>query len=326
MNIGKMMEFQYELKSKLISNYKLIKAIISFKKEVFKNVPSGHSVGLQLKVLIDEDFRSISGYSTIRTYEEFRKLITLWKFHMDLRKEAYNQYGVDALVIAYYIIPLTKKSKSKYSKHSRLLQRQINEFKDKIIKFGGYNLPNTMDLFDWVTVQFIYGEKEAVVYRYRSTGESDVKFNKHTAEVKLKVNGITTLSFTDELLNPGNLSTFRRTFKNQVYYFTEGNLLYKSITYNKSYIPLVSNSFEFNHKFITMDLETYNDNGTLVPYAISIFDGKNYAFFYLTDYKDHSDLIRASILYLMSRRYNGYRVYLHNFSKFDVVFLLKYLP
>ena len=74
-----------------------------------------------------------------------------------------------------------------------------------------------------------------------------------------------------------------------------------------------------------MDLETYNDGGVLTPYCISLYDGISFKFFYLSDYGNVDELIRGAIKYLMQRKYNGYRVYLHNFSKFDGVFIVKYL-
>jgi len=33
-------------------------------------------------------------------------------------------------------------------------------------------------------------------------------------------------------------------------------------------------------------------------------------------------MLRDSIKYLMKRKYNNYRIYLHNFSRFDAVFLI----
>lgn len=81
----------------------------------------------------------------------------------------------------------------------------------------------------------------------------------------------------------------------------------------------------YNNKFITMDLETRNVNGTLVPYAIALFDGENSKTFYVTDYKDHKAMLIDAIKSIMLRRYHGYKVYLHNFSNFDGIFLFKIL-
>ncbi len=71
-----------------------------------------------------------------------------------------------------------------------------------------------------------------------------------------------------------------------------------------------------------MDLETKTINGVI---AISIFDGNDIKSFYITDFINSDKLLEASLRYIMIRKYNGYKVYLHNFSKFDGVFMLKIL-
>ena len=72
-----------------------------------------------------------------------------------------------------------------------------------------------------------------------------------------------------------------------------------------------------------MDLETKEVDGKLVPYAVGIYDGKKSNFYYLSDYKDSYDLLKNSLLSLMLRKYHGHVIYLHNFSHFDVIFLIR---
>jgi hypothetical protein len=72
-----------------------------------------------------------------------------------------------------------------------------------------------------------------------------------------------------------------------------------------------------------MDLETKEINGTLVPYCVSIFDGDQAYSFYVTDYKSSDEMLKASLQFILKRKYNEYKVYLHNFSYFDGIFLMK---
>ena len=62
MNIGKMMEFQYDLKSKLISNYKLLKAVISFRRNIFKNKDNN---------IIIEDLRNIKDIEILEVNKHY---------------------------------------------------------------------------------------------------------------------------------------------------------------------------------------------------------------------------------------------------------------
>jgi len=72
-----------------------------------------------------------------------------------------------------------------------------------------------------------------------------------------------------------------------------------------------------------MDLETKSIEGILIPYCVSIFDGDNSFSFYITDYDSSDEMLKASVLFILKRKYNGHRVYLHNFSYFDGIFLIK---
>ena len=81
-------------------------------------------------------------------------------------------------------------------------------------------------------------------------------------------------------------------------------------------------------KFITMDLETRTINEVMTSYCVSIYDGTNFKSFYLSDYSglnSESAMLKDSIQYLMKRKYNNHKIYLHNFSRFDAIFLMKTL-
>ena len=71
-------------------------------------------------------------------------------------------------------------------------------------------------------------------------------------------------------------------------------------------------------KIITIDIETINKGGLLIPILYSMFDGKRSYSFFTSDPKPLLDK-------LLSRRYRGYSVYAHNLSRFDIIFLFKYI-
>lgn len=74
-----------------------------------------------------------------------------------------------------------------------------------------------------------------------------------------------------------------------------------------------------------MDLEYININGVWSVYLASIYDGVKVNSFYLSDYKDSNELLEEAIISIMKRKYDGYRVYLHNLYKFEGIFLIKIL-
>ena len=83
-------------------------------------------------------------------------------------------------------------------------------------------------------------------------------------------------------------------------------------------------------KFLTWDIETRTIDNKMVPYCICVFDGRNKFSFYLSDHKTVGAMLLAAIKLIFTKKgdfykYDGYIVYAHNFSKFDSIFLLKFL-
>jgi len=85
-----------------------------------------------------------------------------------------------------------------------------------------------------------------------------------------------------------------------------------------------------------MDLETILINNTHIPYLLCWYDGAlafgkgSYSYFIknlnLSQLEDNIlDMINRAMLDINRKKYKGYRIYLHNFAKFDGYFLLKYL-
>jgi DNA polymerase elongation subunit (family B) len=74
-----------------------------------------------------------------------------------------------------------------------------------------------------------------------------------------------------------------------------------------------------------MDIETYVKDNLHIPYCISFYDGSSSFSYYLKNYKDPDDMIISCIRDLMVKKYDNYKVYIHNLSEFDANFLLKIL-
>jgi DNA polymerase type B, organellar and viral len=76
-----------------------------------------------------------------------------------------------------------------------------------------------------------------------------------------------------------------------------------------------------------MDIETINNNGNLIPYLICLFDGKFTKSFCTNSLTEESSfkLVKDVVNFLSSKKYKGYKIYLHNFAKFDSYLLLKIL-
>jgi hypothetical protein len=126
--------------------------------------------------------------------------------------------------------------------------------------------------------------------------------------------------------NNNDLSSFTRELHEHTYIFREGNLIIKQKNMkNIKYLTKVIGASHISYKFASMDLETRTIEGIMTPYAISIYDGKEKKSFYLSDYPTSDEMLIAAITSLLRKKYDQYKIYIHNFSHFDSVFMMKVL-
>lgn len=113
-----------------------------------------------------------------------------------------------------------------------------------------------------------------------------------------------------------------------------GQLIFteKSVSFNK--ISSLKKHFKFNDNFLTLDIEAFQNPSdpsnpssphTFLPYAIGFYDGSSYQSFYLSDFKSSEHMIVSCFRELLKPKYRNKVIYAHNLSRFDGVFLLKYL-
>jgi hypothetical protein len=118
-------------------------------------------------------------------------------------------------------------------------------------------------------------------------------------------------------------NSFVRVIDNNQYVYVNGEKVLSQKRKKAQYFSNLPSCKSLTENFITMDLETKSIEGILVPYCVSIFDGKNSYSFYITDYESSEEMLKDSIQFILRRKYNKHRVYLHNFSYFDGIFLMK---
>ena len=86
-----------------------------------------------------------------------------------------------------------------------------------------------------------------------------------------------------------------------------------------------------------MDLETILTNNTHIPYLLCWYDGiKTYSYFIINLEvaapkdskileKNILDMVTRAMKDICSKKYKGYRIYLHKFARFDGFFFVKKL-
>lgn len=99
------------------------------------------------------------------------------------------------------------------------------------------------------------------------------------------------------------------------------------LTSNRStrLLKTIKPSKEIKSNIITLDIETRLIDNVMTPYCISIYDGENAWSYYITDYPDVDTMIKYALASLFISKYKNHKVYIHNLSSFDGVFLLRIL-
>jgi hypothetical protein len=137
-------------------------------------------------------------------------------------------------------------------------------------------------------------------------------------------------TWKDTIISPNNF--IRYIGKSTIHYINGEIVLYKIEKKTSGIkIKVLPKITKLSNKIITMDLETILINNVHVPYLICWYDGtKIYSYFIknllIGELEDNIlDMINRAMKDICRKKYKGFRIYLHNFAKFDGYFYLKYL-
>jgi hypothetical protein len=119
-----------------------------------------------------------------------------------------------------------------------------------------------------------------------------------------------------------DLNSFKRIIKNNEYIFDNGIMILKKNIKKTKFIKPLKLHENISTKIMTMDLETKVINNIMNVYSCSIYDGINTLSYY---FNSKENILKSALLSLFTRKYDGYRIYFHNFTQFDIVFLLNIL-
>jgi hypothetical protein len=247
--------------------------------------------------------------------ESFEEMDVVFNDYWNLRSDDYHLMSISEVILQFRIFDFEKATKVVKSKSK-------NE--GPSFKIRGYNLPKTMDLFQWGNVSFNNDYSNAMV-----TTNSSIFYNVTLDGMKSIVHVFSKskllFTFTDFLFNTSDLSSFKRVVNKQEFIFHNGINILKTIKRDCKFIKKILPSQYRSQNLITMDLETRTIDGIMSIVCLSYYDGSIFSSFYLNNYDSEFDMISAAFKSLCIRKYSGYRVYFHNLSKFDSIFLLKHL-
>lgn len=127
--------------------------------------------------------------------------------------------------------------------------------------------------------------------------------------------------FEDVLING---SKFIRTTDNYILHIENLSISYYEKPSTNNYITTLKNNTKLNNNILTFDIETYVKDNKFIPFACGWYDGEFIKTYYLTEFKNHYEMLLQALTDLLDFNPNA-KVYIHNFSNFDYMFLIKVL-
>jgi DNA polymerase type B, organellar and viral len=335
-NINKWSDFIYDLKdNEILSNYIVEKALSLYWEKVICKLDIKDYIHTQFKIGIGNQYRSISVVQT-HNKTDFNEINESFKEFLNMKFENMmisdsEIEDIDKIIFTYKVLS-PDSNIEKGNIHLPNYEKAVNEIdieKKKTFKVLGYNLPSTMDITTWGTIEY-NKDNLFIIKKYQSIATYyTIKILDDYLEVEMKINNRIILKFKDypDKKSESPLINFRRVVREYEYYLENGKVILFTKLKKTEFLSIKKKDKILSKNIITMDIETQAIDGFMWPYCISIYDGKNKPIsFFITDYKDNIELmINESIKYLMIKDYNKYKVYIHNFSYFDSIFLIKSL-
>lgn len=305
----------------------------------------------------DTTYRNVNKNSTIISSIKILKKINYYealsyfKSSLHFVIDNYLTFPVTNVILTYSICKddsILKTLDISTQNFNSLEQNHKNNFieaKSKL-KLNDKILPLTTDLYQWGKIKitkgnypYLFDGKETKLFIINDNIDSDFSYNYivsikgidlgnkkvilHRVSVTDKSFMGIFINFIDIIYNPANPSSFVIIIKINLYVY-EDRIRRLSLKRNKAkYFTALKICKSLSNKFITMDLETKIIIGHLEPYCVSIFDGKISYSFYITYFNSSEHMLESSIKFILKRKYNKHKIYLHNFSYFDGVFLMK---
>jgi hypothetical protein len=229
--------------------------------------------------------------------------------NLEDKSDYYKEYLLKSMIFSYTI----KKGKAK----------EKVTFDNLDLRYQYYfhhKLPITMDPLKYGKLIDKIGNKFYVQVNKTNIAIIIQEDNKNL--IKLYREGEIAYEYTDIKIND---STFVRHLENKKLTFKNNELILLTIDKSTKFIDPLLPLQNLTNKFITLDIETFIKDGIHIPYCISWYESENTKNYYLTDFKDPDSMITQAIKDLMIKKYDNYKIYVHNLARFDAIFLLKIL-
>ena len=303
----------YSINNKLLSDNSLKNIINLF----FSELDSDRKYFVLLRLQFQEDGRMVTLHKGIVLNKNSKDKYFLYcTNHLSLKSNDYLDSIFEMVTFNYFMID---KDREKFyiDKWSELKVEPV----PRLEKFGNstitFFLALNRDYQSWGNTLFNFENENLIIMSdknlFRISNSKDGSSSISIYKGKMKLFTLIDKDFKENI--------FIRSLDDIDYYIdtVKNEIVLKTKKLNTKYLPKIKKEARKKAKFITIDIETIkNSLGILTPYCYSMYDGKIKKSFFS---ESPEELFNA----LLRRKYRGYTVYAHNLSKFDLIFLFKYL-
>jgi hypothetical protein len=229
--------------------------------------------------------------------------------NIEFKSEYYNETQIESFIISYGFKEGHIENKNIIKSNLSFQNYNNNKL---VISFNPVDFGKvlTINKLDNETLYILQNKDKLIVKILSSENQNSIEIFKDSDLL---------IKFVDFKLGENK---FLRVIENKKFYFENNQQILFSKENKTKFISKTNKSKNHTNNFITLDIETYIKNNVLIPYCISIYDGKSINSFFITDYKDSANMLLSALKSILSRKYNGYNIYIHNMAKFDIIFYL----
>ena len=167
--------YKYNLPNNILSHISIDLAFTKFNEDILSKLDENQYLLVLFKIKTGDNlFRTISSLQRVNKNDREVLLNSFYEY-WDLKYENYLQFSIEEIHFSYKILDLSEKIKG-----SKINVPKKDSIKPNLLKFGSFNFPKTMDLFEWGNVDFINNDRDAIVYKPHSNAQYRISFYKHS--------------------------------------------------------------------------------------------------------------------------------------------------
>lgn len=323
---------QLELKDNIFTHVTLRKFINNFYDLHITKLNSDQHILFIFRIeLINTDIKTCTKLLKLDNNLEYKEnLIDFLIDKINLTLDSYNNSPIKSLIISYGV----RKGKIIPTIQPTPLVEKESEIKKHQHIYYNHKLPIALKPLDYGKLIGEFGD--TTIVSFKKNYILIIKSLENKNHIKFHKNGVMLYEWTDHIKEENSLI---REIGKTTFLWKDGEILWTKVLKVTRPIKTKRISSALSENFITMDIETIIKNGnggairlgfTLTPYLLCWYDGgreQSHSYFIDPSLGEASvkNMIYRAMRDICIRKYKGYKIYLHNFAKFDAIFMVKHL-